>query len=137
MHQVIYSGLLLSGAALLCGCGTMNIDTEHTRSREIRSYAGVVLSKSEEHQGTVAPAMLVTVPTEDGVACRMVFFLAADAPVLLKGTVRDTQDSELSGTWRDPRGWDVTWKIRLKGNTVIGTFKQPHDFGDIRLKRVE
>ena len=127
MYKAVCSGLLLSAAALLRGCTAMNIDTKHVRRREIESYASVVLSKSKEYQGTVSPAMLVAVPTEDGVVCRMVFFVGPDTPVLVKGTLRNTEAPELSGTWRDPRGWDVTWKVRLEGNTVRGTFKQPHD----------
>ena len=137
MHRAILFGLLLSTTTSLWGCKAMNIDTTRVRDNEIRTYAGVVLSKSEEYKGTVSPATLVTVPTEDGVVCRMVFFACSEIPVLLKGAVRDIEDSELSGTWKDPRGWDVAWKVRIKENTVQGTFKQPHDFGDISLKIIE
>jgi hypothetical protein len=104
---------------------------------KITAYAGTVVSRSPTFQGTEVPATLVTIETGGKIECRMVFFLNATTPVLLQGATQHPGDSELSGAWKDPRGWEVSWMIRLAKEAVTGTFKQPHDFGDFVLKKIE
>ena len=137
MNRLLDVTVLPACLFVFSGCNNLGPSNDSHATVEIRSYAGVVVSESETFRGKTGPATLVTCTTPDGMECRMIFFVSPDMPVLVKGVVREGTKLDLSGTWKDPRGWDVSWKIHQEKDDITGEYKQPHDFGKILLKRID
>ncbi len=108
----------------------------------VRTFVGYCESESERYNGSRAETVAVlTSGREPGRGrCRFIFFLTPDTSVTVdfpvEGPLKATS-TELAGKAWDPRGWDVHWTAILDGDTITGTFSQPHDHGVIRLREVK
>jgi hypothetical protein len=99
--------------------------------RSVRVFAGAVESASPEFAGTEIPAALVLVELDRSYECKFLFFVGG-AIAMTVHAPRD-QSNELRGRASDPRGWDTEFDADLRGNRVVGTYRQPHDHGTFVL----
>jgi len=102
----------------------------------LTTYAGYIVSESEAYGGRF-PATLTLADTGQQMMAHLVFFDERGEPILITvGGLSVPARDEFAGTSRDPRGWDVTWSVTIQGDSVTGTYTQPHDHGTIAMKRL-
>jgi len=144
--------LVAVAALMLAGCGDPVVFRPITdvkvrpadlppRDMTVRTFVGYTLSESERFAGSRAPAVAVVTSGREPERgrCRFVFFVSGMAVTIdlpIRGPVNAGR-CELRGKAWDPRGWDVHWTAALAGDTVEGTFTQPHDHGRFRLREVK
>src|SRR5688572_17390635 len=101
---------------------------------QVKLYVGTISGK-----GGVVPAVAMIVTPDDAprdVAYFRVVFFIADEAVIIRGKVDEQSErgpDAFAGVADDPRGWEVHWRVKLAGETIVGEYFQPHDQGELHF----
>ena len=103
-----------------------------------RIFSGYCVSKAADSKDEKYPCVVVVYKSENKTACKLVFFV--DKPIAVPFKVEpsaDAKEAKLSGTLKDPRGFEIKFAATLKDGKIEGTYSQPHDNGEFSLTEVE
>jgi hypothetical protein len=116
-------------------------DTDLKKSKNIyakaRLFTGIALS----NDGTESPMVVTVLESADGKIVKILTtFFVPDAINLIihaKDINVDKRGIKFTGVTKDPRGFKITWSAFIKGSSLTGTFSQPNDTGQLKLKEVD